>query len=657
MPLHQPFVHDLCGVFTAPVHAWSTPSGAMTGEGAEGLFLADDRLLKTYAVAVRGMQLPGGAAAPADLPAGELSSVGLETFGATKLRFTDVVSLEGLPVDPVVRLVREREAHIDGVHETLTVTSAADHPVAIELDVTLGLDASPMAAVKDPHLAEKLAVPAPTASLQGNSAQWSWREGTHANLMVEGEATALTASTDGAQVLHVRLHTTLEPNTSATVAWDLTARDDRAPFTGVDAPALGAGLALEQPSDAEQAAVGTLLSQSLADLTSLRLVRRNAPEQEFLAAGAPWFFTLFGRDSLIAASFLAPLHPELAASTLRTLATQQGSTTSIDTAEQPGKILHEVRAVGMDMGDSYLPPVYYGTIDATPLWILLAGDVTDLGLDVSDLADNVARAADWLLDHADADGDLFLEYIDESGHGLANQGWKDSGDSVRFADGTIAEGPIALAEVQGYAYEAGLVAAQLLEEWGHERAGELGKRLRERSDGLRRAFRDQFWVEDSKGAYVALALDGKKRSVDGVASNMGHLLGTGLLDEREERLVIDRLMDSTMFTGFGIRTLSSDNGAYFPTRYHGGSVWSHDTAFIMRQAMRAGFTSEAQQIARALVRAAQGFDWRLPELFAGDPTVAVQEPLPYPASCRPQAWAAASAVPIAEALGVLPSRS
>lgn len=208
----------------------------------------------------------------------------------------------------------------------------------------------------------------------------------------------------------------------------------------------------------------------------------------------------------------------------------------------------------------------------------------------SALADNVARAADWLLDHADADGDLFLEYIDESGHGLANQGWKDSGDSVRFADGTIAEGPIALAEVQGYAYEAGLVAARLL-------------------------------------------------------------------DEREERLVIDRLMDSTMFTGFGIRTLSSDNSAYFPTRYHGGSVWSHDTAFIMRQAMRAGFTSEARQTARSLVRAAQGFDWRLPELFAGDPMVAVQQPLPYPASCRPQAWAAASAVPIADALGLLPVRN
>lgn len=128
MPLHQPFVHDLCGVFAAPVHAWSTPGGAMTGEGAEGLFLADDRLLKTYAVAVRGMQLTGGAAAPTTLPTGELSSVGLETFGATKLRFTDVASLEALPVDPVVRLVREREARIDGVHETLTVTSAADHP-------------------------------------------------------------------------------------------------------------------------------------------------------------------------------------------------------------------------------------------------------------------------------------------------------------------------------------------------------------------------------------------------------------------------------------------------------------------------------------------------------------------------------------------------
>ena len=656
MPLHQPFVHDLCGVFAAPIHAWSTTSGAMRGEGAEGLFLADDRLVRTYALKVRGAQLTDGTAAPTTLPAGELSSVGLETFSAKKLRFTDVVSLEGLPVDPVVRLVREREASIDGVRETLTLTSAADHPVTVELDAELGLDASPMAAVKDPHPAQKLAVAAPTATLKENTAEWSWREGTHATFTVEGEGTSLTASTDVAQVLHAHLSVTLEPGTTISFAWALTARDEHAPFTGVSEPELGSGLDLDNTRDDEQAAVGTLLTQSLADLTSLRLARRNDPDQAFLAAGAPWFFTLFGRDSLIASSFLAPLAPELAAQTLCTLATQQGTEKNIDTAEQPGKILHEVRAVGMDMDDSYLPPVYYGTIDATPLWILLAGEVTKLGLDVSDLADNVARAAEWLLEHADADGDLFLEYIDESGHGLTNQGWKDSGDSVRFADGTIAEGPIALAEVQGYAYEAGLVAAQLLEKWGHERARELGERLRERSDGIRRAFREQFWVEDSKGAYIALALDGKKRPVDGVASNMGHLLGTGLLDENEERLVIDRLMDPTMFTGFGIRTLSSDNGAYFPTRYHGGSVWSHDTAFIMRQAMRAGFTREAQQIARALVRAARGFDWRLPELFAGDPTDAVQLPLPYPASCRPQAWAAASAIPIAEALGLLPAR-
>ena len=182
MPLHQPFVHDLCGVFAAPIHAWSTRSGAMRGEGAEGLFLADDRLIKTYDVTVRGAQLTDGAAAPEQLPEGELSSVGLETFGAKKLRFTDVVSLEGLPVDPVVRLVREREAGIDGVRETLTLTSAADHPVAIELDVALSLDASPMAAVKDPHLAEKLAVAAPTAELTDTTAEWSWREGTHATL-------------------------------------------------------------------------------------------------------------------------------------------------------------------------------------------------------------------------------------------------------------------------------------------------------------------------------------------------------------------------------------------------------------------------------------------------------------------------------------------
>lgn len=669
MTLHQPFVHDLAGVFAAPIQAWATPTGAMTGAGAEGIFLADDRIISTYDISVNGVcaaSVGPDAPTPAteSLPAGELSPVGTHPSGATKVRFVDVVSLEGLPVDPVVRMIRTREASIAGVQERIVVRSAADHPVYLQVRASFGIDALPMAAVKDPHLAQKLASAIPTPEVADGTARWSWRDGTAAELTAAGSSSGGPRPTltlvDGAQAdggrptVIAEFSVTLEPNTSTEFSWSLRASDSAAPFAGVDEPSLVESLpAVADDASAEARRVHQLLEQSLSDLSSLRLSRSDDASQAFLAAGAPWFFTLFGRDSLIAASLLTPVTSNLAARTVRTLAAQQGTKVDVETAEQPGKILHEVRAVGMDMGDAYLPPVYYGTIDATGLWVQLVSDLDKAGDDVTDLAENVARAADWLLNHSDADGDFFLEYIDESGHGLANQGWKDSGDSVRFANGTIAEGPIALSEVQAYAYEACLESVRLLEKWGHADAAELAPALRERAAKIRAAFREQFWVGDAKGRYIALALDGSKKPVDGVASNMGHVLGTGLLDADEERVVMDRLLDPTMFSGYGIRTLSSDNAAYWPNRYHGGTVWTHDTAFILRQALRAGFVDEARVIARGMVHAADGFDDRLPELFAGDSADDVFPPLLYPASCRPQAWAAASAVPVAQALGVL----
>jgi glycogen debranching enzyme len=290
---------------------------------------------------------------------------------------------------------------------------------------------------------------------------------------------------------------------------------------------------------------------------------------------------------------------------------------------------------------------------------MLLREAQQNGLDVADLRPNLMAAARWLLEYADADGDGFLEYIDEAGTGLANQGWKDSGDSIRFADGTIADAPIALAEVQGYAYRAALDAASLLEDWadggtvgeGEAEGSDLPASLRFWAENLRERFRDSFWCEDEAGRYVALALDGQKKSVDGVASNMGHLLGTGILEPAEARVVVDRLMSPEMFSGYGIRTLSTDNAAYWPQRYHGGSVWTHDTGYILRQMWRAGFTDEARVLARGLIRAADGFDQRLPELFSGEGPEFADPPIPYPASCRPQAWAAASAVVVAEVVG------
>ncbi|WP_410169496.1 amylo-alpha-1,6-glucosidase, partial [Actinacidiphila rubida] len=322
------------------------------------------------------------------------------------------------------------------------------------------------------------------------------------------------------------------------------------------------------------------------------------------------------------------------------------------TEEQPGKILHEVRRDepgGPRAGG--LPPSYYGTADATPLWLILLHDAWRWGMpdaEVEALLPHAEAAWNWLERYADADGDGFLEYADSTGRGLSNQGWKDSSDGIRFRDGRPAVPPIALSEVQAYAYEAAVKSAALLDAFG--RPG--GERRRGWAAELRERFRARFWVEDAAGRYPAVALDGGKRAVDSLASNMGHLLGTGLLDPEEAALVARRLVGpaSGMDSGFGLRTLDAAAAGFNALGYHTGSVWPHDTAIAVHGLVRQGFTEEAGRLAAGLLGAAEQFGYRLPELFAGYPREEQPRPAPYPAACRPQAWAAASCVLLLQAL-------
>ena len=399
-----------------------------------------------------------------------------------------------------------------------------------------------------------------------------------------------------------------------------------------------------------------LLARALDDLAGLRMSASFAPDDTFIAAGAPWFFTLFGRDSLWAARMLLPLGTDLAAGTLRVLAARQGTVVDEETAEQPGKILHEIRSKPLDLGDSLriLPPVYYGTVDATPLWVCLLHDAWRWGLaadEVEALLPAMERALAWMVDAGDADGDGFLEYAAVGGRGLANQGWKDSGDSVQWRDGTLATGPIALCEVQGYAHEAALAGAALLEAFGRPGA----ERWRAWAADLAERFRASFWVEDAQGRYPAIALDADKRPVDTLTSNIGHLLGCGLLNPDEERLVADRLAAPDMNSGYGLRTMSSTSGGYWPLRYHGGSAWAHDTAIAISGLSRSGNSAVAAQLAEGLLAAGEATGYRLPELYSGAARGTVPTVVPYPAACRPQAWSAAAAVSVlAASLGLAP---
>jgi len=393
-----------------------------------------------------------------------------------------------------------------------------------------------------------------------------------------------------------------------------------------------------------------LVARGLADLEGLLLVDPLAPKDHFVGAGSPWYLTLFGRDSLWTARFLLPLGTELAASTLRTLARRQGTITDSERSEEPGKILHEVRRADL-AGDLELPPVYFGSVDATPLWICLLADAWRWGLpavQVTELLPHLERALAWMRDHAGTDGGGFLEYRPPSTHaqGLSNQGWKDSYDSVQWLDGRLAQSPIALCEVQGYAYEAAVKAADLLDAF--EREG--GDEWRAWAERLRLRFRNAFWVGTGADRYPAIALDRDKGRVDTVSSNIGHLLSSGMLDEEECGLIAHRLAQSDMNSGSGLRTMTAKSPRYNPLSYHAGSVWPHDTAITILGLAAAGHDETAASLALGLVHASEQFGFRLPELYSGHPA-----PVPYPAACRPQAWAAASAVAIVSALlGVRP---
>ncbi len=347
---------------------------------------------------------------------------------------------------------------------------------------------------------------------------------------------------------------------------------------------------------------------------------------------------------------MLPLGTELARGTLAALARRQGAHSDPRTEEQPGKILHEIRAVPMEIdGERTLPALYYGSVDATALWVCLLADAWRWGMpaeEVGSFLPACEAALEWLVRHGDSDGDGFLEYVDSTGRGLANQGWKDSGDSIQWRDGRLASAPLALCEVQGYAYEAALAGAALLEAFGRPGTD----RWRDWAERLKGRFRSEFWTEDELGPYPAIALDRDKRPVDSLTSNAGHLLGTGLLDPDESALVARRLSYADMDSGFGLRTLSSTSPRFGPFSYHGGSVWPHDTAIVLAGLARDGHHDLAGSLVSGLLEASSRFDFRLPELYGGTQRDGGRPLTAYPAACRPQAWAATSSVAILQAL-------
>jgi glycogen debranching enzyme len=609
--------------------------GDISGAGAQGVFHLDTRILSVWELRV-------------DEEAPEpLSALVPDPYRAT---FLARLPRRTGRTDSNLLVRRDRRLG-DGLREDLRLINPSAEPAACMLTVTADADFADLFEVK---AGRARARGERRAHAQGERLllEQHW-QGTHWGVVVEAPG-ASAVSGDGVRyrvVVPARgtwsMSLLVRPVVDGVVA--------ESPFP-LDSPLRESAPAVRLRSWQRSTPLATSGSEGLQltlrrseeDLGSLRIFDPQDPSVAVVAAGAPWFMALFGRDSLLTAYMAMALDRSLALGTLRTLARHQGQKEDALSEEQPGRVLHEVRLgvpTGLSLGGG---GAYYGSVDATPLFVVVLGELARWGAereDVQALLPSADRALEWVERHGDRNGDGFVEYQRTTDRGLRNQGWKDSWDGVNFADGRVAEPPIALCEVQGYVYAAYRARAELARGMGDERAaGHWTARAR----ALKEQFNERFWLP-GRGWY-AVALDGDGRPVDACASNMGHCLWSGIIDDERAPSVVERLLSPQMFSGWGVRTLATDMGAYDPVSYHNGSVWPHDTALIVTGLVRYGFLAEAQRVATALLDAADAFGGRLPELFCGFDRSEYPEPVPYPTSCSPQAWASAAPVQLLRAL-------
>ncbi len=602
-------------------------NGDLDTDTAEGLFVRDTRVLSTWRLTVDGHPVQALTALPA------------EPYEAT---YVGRVAGHG-GGEPT--LVVERRRFVgDGMREDVTVRNYGTEDAGAQLSLEVDADFADLFEVKEGVSQARVDVHhrvddatltywtagGDTGTRRGVRVRWTGALAGHHTLTQWVVVPAQGAWTMPVEVVASVDEEELEPPFPADRPVEVARPSQRMRTWRASAPRFQVG----------HPGLHRALGRTELDLGALRIADLEHPEDDVVAAGAPWFMALFGRDSLLTAWMAAPFAPGLALGTLRTLARFQGRTEDPLTEEQPGKILHEVR-LGADLsltlgGDS----VYYGSIDATPLFVMLVDRVLRWGAprtEVAALLPAVDRALAWIEEYGDRDGDGFVEYRHRTDRGLVNQGWKDSHDSIRWADGRLATGPIALAEVQGYVYAAYRARAHLA---GVLHTGGDPARWLARADRLRVAFGDAFWLPDRRG--FALALDGHKRPVDAVASNQGHCLWTGIVTEDRARDVAQVLLDPGLFTGFGVRTLDARMRAYNPVSYHNGSVWPHDSTLAAAGLARFGHRDLLDRLVGGLADAAGLFNGRLPELFCGFDRADKPWPVPYPTSCSPQAWAAAA---------------
>ena len=612
-------------------------------EGALGFFARDTRHLARAVLTLDG--------APPQL----LSSTHEVPHDATFFLRNPLT--DGLRHDDLLVMRRRRVA--DGLLEDLTVRNLSAQPKRVDVRLELGVDFADIFSVKerdtqfgDPLRARPLPPLVPP--------HWS-ADGERLELLFTSPADpALQTLVVASRVAEV---------TDATLLWSLALEPHQEWQVGLDVLPLpgdgalatsGGGVRrgleervgrLGDSLSAWQAEVPRLTTswrrlaltyeQAVIDLAALRMDVDGAPGRRLIAAGAPWFMTVFGRDTIIASLQTLMLGGSLARDALLTLGELQAEADDPENDAEPGKILHEIRRGASARAWT---PRYYGTVDATPLFLVLLSEYwrwTDDRAVVRELKPAALRALRWIDDFGDHDGDGFVEYL-RRGSGILNQTWKDSDESMTYGDGTRPTGPIAPVEVQGYVYDAKRRLAELAREVWRDRA--LAERLDAEAEALRQRFDAAFWCERRGGWIYAMALDADKRPLDTLGSNIGHLLWSGIVPAERVEAVVDLLMGEELWSGWGVRTLAAGETAYNPLTYHNGTVWPHDNSLIAVGLARHGHVDEARRIVRRMTDVAGHLDNQLPEVFAGFSRDEAGIPIVYPTATKPQAWAAGTTI-------------
>ena len=618
--------------------AISLQSGDMVPGAANGLFVRDTRLVSRFELRVDAQPLEA------------LAAIEVDPFSAM---FVSRRIPKGGDADSAMLVVRTRYVG-QGMREDVCVRNFGAETTACLVEMFVACDFADLFAVKEGRAGTD-----PDGEISqvvdGDCMAFSYRRGSSTRGVQLRFAVPPSDGVPSSELTLAEGHMSMEVLVPAHGAWTMCVEVVPVIESSLIVPRYRCGQPVERAAPSERLAewrrkmptvrtahegVEMVLGRSVEDLGALRIFDPDYPDRVVVAAGAPWFMTVFGRDSLLTAWSALVVAPDLALGVLQTLARFQGEDEDPVYEEQPGRILHEMRfgdAPSLSLGGGR---IYYGTADATPLFVMLLGELRRWGIEhdqVEQLLPNADRALEWVQTWGDLDGDGYVEYRRATDRGLLHQGWKDSWDGIRYADGRVAQPPIALCEVQAYVYGAYVARAHFAYQAKDTRTYE---HYRAKAAALKAAFNRDFWLGDRE--WFAVGLDADKKPIDSLTSNMGHCLWTGIVDEDKAQAVARHLLSDDMFSGWGVRTLARSMGGYNPVSYHCGSVWPHDTAISAAGLARYGFEDGARRLVQGLFDAALAQGGRLPELFSGLDREELPLPVGYPTSCSPQAWAAAS---------------